>query len=86
MTPEPITLNVLVFGQCRALVGASVAPVQVVVPTTAAEVMAAVCRQYPQLAPLRGSLLVAVNEEYASAETPVKPGDDVAVFPPIAGG
>lgn len=79
-------LDIAVFGQCRALVGQATASVQVEVPTTAAAVLAAVCRQYPQLAPLEGSLLVAVNEEYATAETPIRAGDDVAVFPPIAGG
>ncbi|MCS7080651.1 MAG: MoaD/ThiS family protein [Chloracidobacterium sp.] len=85
-TVDDALLKVLVFGQCRALVGADAAPVQVAVPTTAGAVLDAVCEQYPQLAPLRGSLLVAVNEAYARAETPVENGDEVAVFPPIAGG
>lgn len=86
MTVNPVLLNILVFGQCRALVGADAAPVRIAVPTTAAAVLDAVCDQYPQLAPLRGSLLAAVNEDYARAETPVNAGDEVAVFPPIAGG
>ncbi len=79
-------LDITVFGQCRALIGQPTASVHVNVPTTAAAVLTAVCRQYPQLAPLEGSLLVAVNEEYARPDTPVCAGDDVAVFPPIAGG
>ncbi|OYT69460.1 MAG: molybdopterin synthase sulfur carrier subunit [Chloracidobacterium sp. CP2_5A] len=86
MKADRVLLNILVFGQCRALVGADVAPVMVVVPTTAASALDAVCDQYPQLAPLRSSLLVAVNEDYARAETPINAGDEVAVFPPIAGG
>lgn len=28
----------------------------------------------------------AVNQEFASAETPIAPGDEVAFFPPITGG
>jgi molybdopterin synthase sulfur carrier subunit len=29
---------------------------------------------------------VAVNQQMASAVTPVKPGDEVAFFPPVTGG
>ena len=29
---------------------------------------------------------VAVNQEMAGVETPVKPGDEVAFFPPVTGG
>ena len=29
---------------------------------------------------------VAVNEEYASLDTPVSPGDEIALFPPVTGG
>lgn len=29
---------------------------------------------------------VAVNQEYARPEDPVRPGDEVALFPPVTGG
>lgn len=29
---------------------------------------------------------VAVNQEFARADHPVKPGDEVALFPPVTGG
>jgi molybdopterin synthase sulfur carrier subunit len=29
---------------------------------------------------------VAVNQEYAGAEHPVAPGDEIALFPPVTGG
>ena len=29
---------------------------------------------------------VAVNQEYAQPDHPVKPGDEVALFPPVTGG
>jgi molybdopterin synthase sulfur carrier subunit len=29
---------------------------------------------------------IAVNHELASPETPVRPGDEVAMFPPVTGG
>ena len=36
--------------------------------------------------PLPVNTLVAVNQEYARPDTPVKPGDEVAFFPPVTGG
>ena len=32
------------------------------------------------------SIRVAVNQEYASSDSPVKAGDEVALFPPVTGG
>ncbi len=32
------------------------------------------------------ALRVAVNQEVAQPTTPVKPGDEVAFFPPVTGG
>jgi molybdopterin converting factor subunit 1 len=33
-----------------------------------------------------GSLLVAVNREYAAPGTPLRDGDEIAFFPPVTGG
>ena len=38
-----------------------------------------------ELAPAR-PVRVAVNQEMATAATPVRPGDEVALFPPVTGG
>ena len=38
-----------------------------------------------ELAPGR-AVRVAVNHELAQAETPIAPGDEVAIFPPVTGG
>jgi sulfur-carrier protein len=35
---------------------------------------------------LESNVRVAVNQEMADARTPVKPGDEVAFFPPVTGG
>lgn len=34
----------------------------------------------------RRSVLCAVNQAYADADTPVRTGDEVAFFPPVTGG
>lgn len=34
----------------------------------------------------RSAIRCAVNQDFATPETPVKPGDEVAFFPPVTGG
>jgi sulfur-carrier protein len=34
----------------------------------------------------RRAVKVAVNQDYAGLDYPVKPGDEVALFPPVTGG
>ena len=50
------------------------------------DVLAAVGSDYPALAPALGSALVAVNREYAGADTLITNGDEIALFPPVSGG
>jgi sulfur-carrier protein len=33
-----------------------------------------------------GVIRAAVNQDYAQPEDPVRPGDEVAFFPPVTGG
>jgi molybdopterin synthase sulfur carrier subunit len=34
----------------------------------------------------RGTVRCAVNQDFADPQTPVRPGDEVAFFPPVTGG
>ena len=54
--------------------------------TTAGRLAAAVFEQFPALAGLRESVIVAVNAEYVAADFPVQAGDEVALIPPVSGG
>jgi molybdopterin converting factor subunit 1 len=42
--------------------------------------------RYPRLAGYTGRMLVAVNQEYATLETALRDGDEVAFIPPVSGG
>jgi molybdopterin synthase sulfur carrier subunit len=52
---------------------------------TGEQLLAALRARYPQLAEAR-RLRLAVNQEHASPDTPVRPGDEVAIFEPVTGG
>jgi len=43
-------------------------------------------RQVPALGRFKGSTIVALNGEFAPETRRIRPGDEVAVFPPVAGG
>jgi molybdopterin synthase sulfur carrier subunit len=36
--------------------------------------------------PMPANTLVAINREYARPESAVRPGDEIAFFPPVTGG
>ena len=42
--------------------------------------------RYPLLKKYENALLVAVNQEYSSLDTPISPNDEIAFFPPVSGG
>lgn len=78
--------EVLLFGPAREAAGGSRATVELPEPATAAEILAALGRTHPALAPLLPRSRVAVNRRYVDVGAPVSPGDEVAVIPPVGGG
>ncbi len=55
-------------------------------PATVDDLNDAVFARLPQLAELRESVIVAVNEEYVRGEFPVHSNDQIALIPPVSGG
>lgn len=43
-------------------------------------------RRFPRLGEMAGSLVAVVNQEMATADEPLKEGDEVAFLPPVSGG
>jgi molybdopterin synthase catalytic subunit len=80
-------VRLLLFGAAReAAGGRGECEIEVCEPATAARVLEEACARFPALARFGRSLLVAVNEEYATPGAPVRDGDEVAIFPPVSGG
>ena len=53
---------------------------------TVADLTGEVRRLFPRLAPPEVQIVVAVNADYAEAETVLQDGDDVCLIPPVSGG
>jgi molybdopterin converting factor small subunit len=80
-----MSLKVALYGITRDIVGTSVIELPAPAPTTVGALLAELHRQYPGLKELR-SCVVAVNNEYASADQELHTVDDIALIPPVAGG
>ncbi len=80
------TVTVLLFAAARETVGAAEVTLPLPADATARGILLALCASHPALGPYVPSLRVAVNGTYAHADEPVKPGDEIAVLPPVSGG
>lgn len=79
-------VTVKLFAAARELAGASEAVVELSNVATVGDLRCATAQQWPRLAPLAAQSLMAVNAEYAADALQLKPGDEVALIPPVSGG
>jgi MoaE-MoaD fusion protein len=81
-----VNVRVRLFGGLADRAGVTEERVDVKEDGTAGQVLDAVTRRHPFLTGIAPALQVAVNLEVVPAEHRVRPGDEVALLPPVAGG
>lgn len=79
-------VTVQLFARARDLAGASVVQVPVGADATVAELRRQLAIVAPALQPIAARLHIAVNSQYASPDTRLPAGAEVACFPPVSGG
>jgi molybdopterin converting factor subunit 1 len=79
-------VRVKCFAAAREIVGAGELVIELPDGSTVRQLVDRLRQQFPGLEGLAGSLLTSVNREYATAETPLRPEDEVALIPPVSGG
>ena len=84
--PDQITIRVLFFGAARDAVGEPEVDFVLDDAATVSTTFAKLLETYPQLGRFGRSLLIAVNQEYATGDRLVRNGDELAIFPPVSGG
>jgi molybdopterin converting factor subunit 1 len=77
---------VRLFGSLRERAGRAEERLELPAGATAEAAWQALVSAFPELAPRRASLAVAVNREYAGFEITLKDGDEVVFIPPVSGG
>ncbi len=83
---KPVSVTVRLFAGVREAAGVSSVDVELHAPATIAQAVEAASRAVPGVWRLPKTVLLASNGEYASYETPVEDGDEVAIIPPVSGG
>jgi molybdopterin converting factor subunit 1 len=79
-------VRVKFFGWAKDLCGTAVWECNVEGTVTVDEMWNLICSSFPVLTPHRNSFALAVNREYALADTSVPSNAEVAVIPPVSGG
>jgi molybdopterin converting factor subunit 1 len=79
-------LTVLLFAKLRDAAGSEAVAVELPAGATVADLRRRLADSYPGLAGLLERSAVAVNHDFADSTRPLRPGDEVAVIPPVSGG
>jgi len=78
--------KVRLFARLADLAGTRETEVEMGEGLSVAEAFELLCRRFPEMAGLAGSLMYAVNAEYVSPDHPLRAGDELALIPPVSGG
>lgn len=79
-------IRVLFFGVLKDLAGKAGESLDLPESATLGDVLAHYEQRIPRLAALTSALAMSLNQEYAGPEVKLKPGDEVALLPPVSGG
>jgi molybdopterin converting factor subunit 1 len=80
-----MTVTLLLFASYADALGASSLDMELASESTVGELLSAI-RSHPGAERLPPRPLVAVNQTYASLDSVLRAGDEVALIPPVAGG
>lgn len=81
-----ITLEVRLFATLKSKVGTDRVQITIEEPATLTTLIQAMSEAYPSAAQNLTASVAAINHDFAFADTPIKAGDEVALFPPVSGG
>ena len=79
-----MNLTILFFGATADAVGSRELELSIEETATAGSIIDQLTQQHPALA--KHKLLIAINEEYADADTILADGDELALFTAVSGG
>jgi molybdopterin converting factor subunit 1 len=79
-------ITVQLFATLKERVGHPAVTLHVQPQSTVADLLDELVRQYPALTPNLSSLIVSVNQNFASRSSNIKAEDEIALFPPVSGG
>jgi len=78
-------ISVILFGIARDIVGGKHLKLSVNETCQVDELKKIMVNKFPEFEDLK-HISVAINSEYAKGETVLRPGDEIAIIPPVSGG
>jgi MoaE-MoaD fusion protein len=85
-TLRSMRVRVLFFGVLKEIAGKSTDEIDVRDGASVRDVLLHYQSQIPQLQASLSSIALAVNQQYAGADTKLKANDEIALLPPVSGG
>jgi len=79
-------IRVMLFAILKDAAGAGEVVVDVPDDAIAGDIRGPLIERHPTLATYLPRVAFAINQTYASIQTKLKPGDEVALIPPVSGG
>lgn len=79
-------IRIKLFARCHELVGTRESELETYSGITTTELKKQIENHFPKLRSYMGSLLIAVNGEFADNNQVLEEGDEVALLPPLSGG
>lgn len=79
-------INVRYFAGHRDITGQREEQIELDTGATIADLWGVLIERYPRLAPYRGRMLYAVNQDFGTLTTELHDGDEIAFIPPVSGG
>jgi molybdopterin converting factor subunit 1 len=83
---QTIRVNVLFFGQIKELLGRAQDSTEIAESSCIADLFQQVAARNPTLQKFRSSVVASRNQEFASWDTLLRAGDEIAFLPPVSGG
>lgn len=80
-----MNINILAFGIVKEIFQSSSIQVELNGAPTVSNLKAELEKNYPRLSQL-ASYMIAVNDEYATADLIIESRDEIAIIPPVSGG
>lgn len=81
-----MNVRLLLFAVLQDIVGSSEINLQLTPGTSALQVWQTLREKHHQLVPFAAPPMTAINQSYASPETVLCEGDELAFIPPVSGG
>jgi molybdopterin converting factor subunit 1 len=79
-------VKILLFATLRDYVGARSLELDLPPGATIAALEDLLIARYPRLGKVRGSMMAAINRQYAAADQVIPEKAEIAFFPPVSGG